>query len=36
MNDYDSADIYVNHIVDEPIVIREDEVKEYVELVHEP
>ncbi|KAI5448203.1 hypothetical protein KIW84_015576 [Lathyrus oleraceus] len=36
MNGHDVSNIYVKHIIDEPIVITEDEVGEYVEFVHDP
>lgn len=36
MNGYDLANIYVKHIVYELIVISEEQVKKYVELVHDP
>lgn len=33
---FDVGNIYVEHVVDEPEVITEEEVREYVEPVHDP
>ncbi|CAK8534364.1 unnamed protein product [Lathyrus sativus] len=35
MKGYDYADIYVDHIVDEPEVVTKDEIREYVEVQQE-